>query len=306
MTTAWREFEKLVARIEQAVAPLGAVVKSPGHIPDQITGALREVDVSIRYKVGTSPVLITIECRDRSSVEDVTWIEQLAEKKRSVGAAITVAVSSTGFSECAIKKAGASGIEIRTLTDATGEDLVQWLKFQNVVLNLNEWSLANLGFDLYEGPQGPPPQDTELAPNAQRLLRELGAHAPIIVRNLDGKTLHVENILIEWCKRNGTFFPPDLPADGSNVQRNLHQPLERNCLHVETTNGNFDVRIIHISLWLSRSQKLVPVSRLTEYSDPSSPLVQTAEWSLMEKTRLSLHRDLISGETKVLMTADIE
>jgi hypothetical protein len=66
MTTAWREFEKLIARIEQAMAPSGAEIKSPDRIPDRVTGELREVDASIRYKVGTCPILITVECRDRS------------------------------------------------------------------------------------------------------------------------------------------------------------------------------------------------------------------------------------------------
>jgi hypothetical protein len=304
MTTAWREFERLVARIEQAMSPSGAEVKSPDRIPDKVTGELREVDASVRYRVGTCPILITIECRDRGGIEDVRWIEQLAEKKRSVGAAMTMAVSSSGFSEPALKKAAATGIEIRTLTDATPDEFVQWLKFQNVVLQLNEWTLADLALDLYDGPKGPPPPDTELSPSAQQLFRENGPLAPILVRNSDGRSFHIDNILTEWCKRNGTFFPPDLPADGNKVRRNLHQPLERNCLHVETTNGNFDIRILHMSLWLSRSTKLVPVSKLAEYSDPSSALVQTAEWTLMERVRLSLHRDLASGETKVRLGSD--
>jgi hypothetical protein len=299
MTIAWREFEKLIARIEQAMAPSGAEVRSPDHIPDKVTGQLREVDASVRYKVGTCPILITIECRDRNSIQDVQWIEQLVEKKRSVGAAMTVAVSSSGFSEPAVKKAAASGIEIRTLAEVAPDEFVQWLSFQNVVLDLSEWSLADLAFDLYEGSQGPPPQNTELSSSAQQLLREKGHLAPILIRNSDGKRFHIENILIEWCKRNGTFFPPDLPTDGNKVRQNLHQPLERNLLHVETTNGTFDVRIIHISVWLCRSKRLVSVSKLTEYSDPNSALVQTAEWMLMEKIRLSLHRDLASGETKV-------
>ena len=62
MTAQWREFEKLIARIEQAMAPLDAAVRSPDRIPDKVTGELREVDASIRYKVGTCPILITIEC----------------------------------------------------------------------------------------------------------------------------------------------------------------------------------------------------------------------------------------------------
>ena len=34
MMTQWREFEKLVAQVEQAMGPSGAEVKSPDRIPD--------------------------------------------------------------------------------------------------------------------------------------------------------------------------------------------------------------------------------------------------------------------------------
>jgi len=139
MNTAWRDFEKLIARIEKAIAPSGAEVRSPDHIVDNVTGQLREVDASIRYRVGTCPRLIRIESRDRKDIKDVRWIEQLAEKKRSIAAAMTVAVSSSGFSEPAIKKAAALGIQIRTLTEATPENFVQWLQFQDVLLDLSEW-----------------------------------------------------------------------------------------------------------------------------------------------------------------------
>lgn len=61
----WREFEKLISQIEEALCPKGAIVKSPDYISDLNTGTLREVDASIRFEVGSAPILITIECRDR-------------------------------------------------------------------------------------------------------------------------------------------------------------------------------------------------------------------------------------------------
>jgi hypothetical protein len=300
MTPEWRQFEKLIARIECAMAPSGAVVTSPDRILDKVTGELREVDASIRYMVGTCPVLITIECRDRSSIEDVRWIEQLAEKQRSIGAAITVAVTSKGFSEPAIKKAAASGIQVRTLTDATADDFVQWLKFQNVQVDVSEWALADIALELYDAPD-----DAELKPSVRECISQQGSLAPILIRNSDGKRYHIENILVEWRKRNGTFFPTDLPFDGRNVHRNLHQPLHRGCFHFETTKGGYDVRVIHIGIMLSRKRLQVAVARLAEYADTASKLVQTAEWNLLGSIKLSLHRDLTSGETKVTLTPNV-
>ncbi len=297
MTPQWREFEKLVARIEQAMAPTGALVKSPDRIPDKITGELREVDASIRYIIGTSPILITIECRDRNGIEDVRWIEQIAEKKRSIGASITVAVTSSSFTNPAIKKASMLGIEVRTLANMTAEDFVQWLRIQNVVLSICEWRLVGLDLELYDAPT-----DTELSSALQALFKEKGPTAPILIRNSDGKLFHVENILIEWNKRVGSFFPEDIPSDGTRIPRNLHQPLERNLFHVETTKGKFDVKVIHIALSLRCSSTQIPVSQLTEYSNSNASLVQTAEWNIQKNIKLSLHRDLASSETKVMIT----
>src|SRR6185437_3602487 len=303
MTPAWKDFERLVARIEEAMAPMGATVKSPDRIIDKETGQSREVDAAIRYTVGTVPVLITIESRDRVAIQDVTWIEQLIAKRHSVGAAITVAVSSKGFTGPAVNKAAAAGIQIRTLTEATADEFVQWLRFQTVVRNVNECSLADFGIGIYDGPNGPPSQKTELTAEAQKSFREQQIRAPILIRNSDGNRYHIENFLIEWEKHNGSFFPPNLPTDGTKARRNLHQPLPPNAFHVETTAGNYDVKILHISLWLSCSQRLVSPSTLAQYSDRNALLVQTAEWMLTDNVRLSLHRDLTSGETKVRMTS---
>ena len=65
--SSYRELELLVSRIEGALAPAGARIRSPDRIPDISTGDLREVDVSIRHRVGSVELLVTVECRDRNS-----------------------------------------------------------------------------------------------------------------------------------------------------------------------------------------------------------------------------------------------
>lgn len=98
----WKQFEKLVARIETALSPIGAKISCPDRIPDLTTGELREVDASIRYMVGTIPILIIIECRDRKRHQGSEWIEQLAIKRDHLGAAKCIAVSSSGFTKPAV------------------------------------------------------------------------------------------------------------------------------------------------------------------------------------------------------------
>lgn len=104
---SWREFELLVSRIEEALVPRNAIVKSPDKLYDRITNEPREVDVSIRYKVGSAEILIILECRERTRVQDTIWIEQLASKQKAVGAAKCIAVSSVGFTRPAQRKAQA-------------------------------------------------------------------------------------------------------------------------------------------------------------------------------------------------------
>src|ERR1700722_7435068 len=115
MAVEWREFERLIARIEQTLAPDGAIVKSPDYIKDLFTGEDREVDASIRFRLGTVPILITVECRKRGRVQDDTWLEQLATKRTKVGAAKTIAVASAGFTMPATVTAGLTGVEVRTI-----------------------------------------------------------------------------------------------------------------------------------------------------------------------------------------------
>ncbi len=111
----WRQFERLVARIEQDADP-GMTITSPARLRCNITGRLREVDAAIRTPAGA---LITLECRKRRGRQDVTWIEQLATKRRSLGADKTIAVSASGFTAAAALIASRNSIELKRLEPIT-------------------------------------------------------------------------------------------------------------------------------------------------------------------------------------------
>ncbi len=115
-------------------------IKSPDFIADSITGEKREVDISLRGKIGSHPILIIIEVRDRDKVQDVTWIEQLATKRDNIGADKAIAVSTHGFSRGAIRKARAYGIELRTIEEITQEKVKRWMfidTLKDVIENFN-------------------------------------------------------------------------------------------------------------------------------------------------------------------------
>lgn len=136
----WREFERVVAMIEEAAAPRGATVKSPDRIRDLTTGGIREVDASIRFRLGTVNILITVECQRRSRKASDTWIEQLATKRQKLGASKTIAVSEKGFSRAAHLTAKHHGIELRTLSEIAPRDIEGWFLTGTVVNCIPETS----------------------------------------------------------------------------------------------------------------------------------------------------------------------
>lgn len=113
----WRLFEALVARIERDALEDGTVVTSPDRLRCRLTGRLREVDASLVRPDGS---ITTIECRKRKGRQDVTWIEQLATKRASLGADKTIAVSSKGFSQAAQIVAEQHNVELKVLRSLDG------------------------------------------------------------------------------------------------------------------------------------------------------------------------------------------
>ena len=101
-------------------------IKSPDHLPDKVAGGTREVDVSLRSKVGSADVSIIIECRDRGRPADVTWLEQVKTKRDAVGASRAIAVASGSFSKKALAAASAYGIDARTLAQANTAEIRRW------------------------------------------------------------------------------------------------------------------------------------------------------------------------------------
>lgn len=82
----------------------------------------------------------------------MTWIEQLASKRDHIGAAKTIAVSSTGFTGPAYKAAEISGIELRRFRDISDEDIVrQFLTNFSITMLVTDFRIENLGLLDFDG-----------------------------------------------------------------------------------------------------------------------------------------------------------
>jgi hypothetical protein len=105
-----RALEQLVAELKRVLGPTGVTIQSPEFIIGRNSGKRREVDVSLRTKIGSSAMFVMFECRDRQGRQDVTWIEQVAMKQEDVGANKAVAVCPDGFTKGAQQLAAADEV----------------------------------------------------------------------------------------------------------------------------------------------------------------------------------------------------
>ena len=112
-----RGLENLVGLIEEALKGAEVAVRSPEHVKGRHSNETREIDVTLRGKVGSTDLLVIFECRERENPQGVDWIEQLATKKDDVGAHLAVAVSSSGFTRGAETLGAQKGILLRTLAE---------------------------------------------------------------------------------------------------------------------------------------------------------------------------------------------
>jgi hypothetical protein len=268
--TKSRMFEELIARIEKTLLPEGATVKSPDRIPDKITGRLREVDAAIRYQVGSVPILITVECRRRSKVDDATWIEQLATKQKDVGAARTIAVSWKGFGEPAKQKAAFYGIEIRRVEDITTEEIENWKNKFGVVVEYVEHQLKRALVQFK-----PPMPDLQMAePSFQGLMNDPFG-TKFIFTKADGQGMSLADVLAEYAKDNG---PIDKGMKvGEVCTKDFQLDFLNNAYYCSTKQGNKDIEFLYVELIVMVKAKEVPFQKLSRYSSDSRVFSHVAD-----------------------------
>lgn len=305
MKKKWREFEKLVSRVEKLLSPQGAIVRSPDRLKDKVTGQAREVDASIRYVVGSVNVLITIECRDRKAISDDTWIEQLATKKQKIGASHTIAVSSTNFTESAIKSAQLYGIELRVIRSITNKDILSWLGRIRIINEIGKVGFEGIQVKVYGDSD-----DTQLATDVLEAIEKDKLQAMIFYSEGDdkkvsiadllgffvkvytasgenrGKTYPLEKIVLEPGNTFSVELQPgfmslfdDVPVNvnGLGLQKTFAFDLMYGGLLVQTVIGPRYVKRVEFKLVLAKETKEIPISRKIQYATTEEPVSNIVE-----------------------------
>ena len=138
MTRDSDAFEQQIQRIHELLEDFCAEVTWNDHIPDPDNPSQpRQIDVTVKR----DGKLALIECRQHASRQDVQWIEELIGRRASIAPDATmIAVSSSGFTRGALKKADRFGIithDIRCLTDL---EIKSWGRQMAVTMYFYEYS----------------------------------------------------------------------------------------------------------------------------------------------------------------------
>ena len=271
----WREFEKLIARIEADAGPQGIVVKSPDRIRCKLTGRLREVDATIRTKVGTAETLISIECRRRTKVQDVTWLEQLATKRSSIGAHHTIAVSHSGFSPEAETVAQRLGITLRRIADVQVEDLNPLLGLDVVIFWHKGCVCTGAGIRIYRPNEGdvlPEPDEIDYV-----LPSNTDLSAPIF-HGEDGSSWSINSI---WREVQNSLDPyAEIEKAAPPITRTARIPYP-GTVTVDTPDGPKLLGYVFLSaaMWIEPEFVTIEEARKIRYVGDGDVQLQRVEFS---------------------------
>jgi len=289
----WREFEKLAARIETTLSPIGAEVRTPDKVRDSITDEMREVDASIRYVVDEKEVLITLECRRRNQKQDVTWIEQLITKRRDIKADATIAITMKGVSKSAKIKAQKDNISIKTLEEITEEETKSWLNLKFADIKEQVYQLVDMALGLDDLEENEEilydPRILELCGNDKRLY-------PIFEHNLRGDIFNYKEPL-RLAKQNGFDLYEGCQEGQKKVQKLNYQNFDKNIV-VRTNKGKRHVKNIYLAFEVSINKSQIPFGYLFRYGvdDKNIEGVEFDLSSAIQGRTLTLQKDKDTGK----------
>lgn len=294
-----RELEQLVAILEESLGPKGIIIKSPDYLIDKDTKERREVDISLRSKVGSFEILAIIECRDRDEVQDVRWIEELASKCKSVGADKIVAVSSDKFSSGAIKKAECLSIDIRTMNNIDAKEIAEWFECKEGIHLISHASFIDLVIELRNG---------------QRInARGIDIDSPLFEKKANGDKISFRDI---WDAIPKPYLYYNVPEDGTHMQYNIRldyieegkevpsgalTSLEN--LKFPAKNGSVDIAIIYILAELWQDAEKVPYI-VKRYENADGSIAEVIEFEYEENGKLfntGLLNFSSSGEKRIYL-----
>jgi hypothetical protein len=269
----WQQFEKMITRLEKSLSP-ESVIKKNDKLIDRITGTLREVDASIRQKIGSSEILIILECRKRNKRADTLWIEQLKSKKEDIGADKVLAVSSIGFTKSALIKAQRYGIAVRTTEMVDATTVNSWGGVTQFAFRYDP-----INFDVHcNVPQ-------EIHNQFHFELRDVQKPHILdasICQNIYGKKILLRDLL-EYVLENLRHILKSAMNENDEETFTIDLDYTSPSIFLSLPCGTFNIIKISCTLKFSEysEEELEPFQGFI-YSDGEKPIINTAEFKLIE------------------------
>lgn len=268
-------------------------IKSPDSIKDIITGNFREVDVSIRCNLGTHEFLTVIECRDwKDQSQDVTWIEQIHTKTQNIKANRVIAVSTSGFSKNASKKANFYNIILRTLKEFKSDDILDW----NIKLisHVGDFKINNIKiFTEHEISEN----------NFINLLRMIRSNTKCVKDKSNGKFLTFNQIVLMINDENDNFLFKDLIDNDPPINKNLDINLSKNEFYVEINKEEFKIEYLRINLECWMTSETIPFSNILNYDEGKTKIIDKFDYNLTNLNNeaiVSILKNYKTGELKLI------
>lgn len=268
MAKAGRDLEELVETLESLLAGTGVELRSPEIIRGKVSKTPREIDVTMRSRIGSTPVLVMMECRKRGRIQDVQWIDEIAGKKEDVGADKAVAVSRKGFSAAARNAAEFKGIELRTLGSVDAASLSSWLNTDTLTVKTRYSAPRNV--KIFASASAAP----ELMSAAADILTRPNATSEAILKVMsDGSMISIAELLRN-CPKPDSITNLE-PGETKINTVSLPRPDSASWLAVATSAGDLDLDLIQIEgeFWVEHRE--VPASRY-EYRNADELLADGA------------------------------
>jgi hypothetical protein len=115
-------FQRIVHALYEALKPPGGTVTESAQVFEATSGVSREVDILAETCAYGTPLRIAVEVRRRAKTDNVQWIDALVGKYRDLDLDKVIAVSASGFSEAARRKADSARIQLLSATEAATHD----------------------------------------------------------------------------------------------------------------------------------------------------------------------------------------
>jgi hypothetical protein len=222
--------------------------------------------------------LVTIECRKRRPKEDVTWIEQLATKKISIGAARTIAVSSSGFTAGAEAVARQHGIDLRRISEVSVAEINQLMRLDFVLFPHKRCAIARVGIRSFRSLEW-----TMLTPDqVDFVLPSDTSPHDLVFRNTDtGAEWSLNDLWLQLQQATDPYA--DIISGARPVIRTACFPYPGN-VTVVTPGRLVTIGDVLLSVWLSIEVEQVDLASATkiEYSSREGDTIQRMEFASRE------------------------